>query len=567
MKAFLRRLLPIVFILFVTFLIQPVLFVVPAGATQLDIIIDEDEEPVATPLPNTYAYTGAATHKIPIQVPPGRLGMEPSLALSYNSYHGNGWLGVGWEIKLGAIQRSTKRGVDFSGTDFVVNGNGSTSELAPRTTWGTNYYGAKIEGAFTKYSFDGATSGWVATTRDGIQYYYGRSAGSRQDNPGNNSQVYKWCLDRIEDTNGNYLTISYTKDQGQIYPDTIEYSGNVGESASPTNRVEFILTTRTDVPLSYQTKFAVRTAKRLSAVELYTNSQLARKYTLAYEYGTSSSNSRLTSLQVVGSNGSSTLPATTFEYAEGGTGAYTSKGNTIQWTNDFKTGDINADGRQDIVLVRSDSQDGGGGDWTTYYWDAKPLISTGSGNFTAGTGFEIGSSDLDRFAWNLGDVDGDGDADLITTQGTRLSDGSGGFGSSIGGGSSYKILQVGDFNGDGLVDRLGLRYTGVISCSVSCYYISVDKSNGDGTFTRTADINTGIYPDCGVPPEERDCPGYSGSLHISDVNGDGFADIISSINGYGVYLSNGNGTFGSKIGFSLSQSDSFSMGHCCPVNL
>jgi hypothetical protein len=85
------------------------------------------------------ANTGAATTSIPIVVPPGRKGIAPKLSLTYNSLRRNGWIGVGWSLDMGAIQRNTKRGVDYTANDYVFILDGSSTELVPRGDWGTNY--------------------------------------------------------------------------------------------------------------------------------------------------------------------------------------------------------------------------------------------------------------------------------------------------------------------------------------------------------------------------------------------------------------------------------------------
>lgn len=52
------------------------------------------------------ASDGSATYTVPLEVVPGRAGMEPKLALSYGSNAGNGHLGVGFTIAgLSAISR------------------------------------------------------------------------------------------------------------------------------------------------------------------------------------------------------------------------------------------------------------------------------------------------------------------------------------------------------------------------------------------------------------------------------------------------------------------------------
>jgi hypothetical protein len=68
-------------------------------------------------------------YSIPIEVPAGRNGMEPSLALTYRSSNGNGWIGPGWDIEIGAIERSTRGGVDYNGESYILRLNGSGADL------------------------------------------------------------------------------------------------------------------------------------------------------------------------------------------------------------------------------------------------------------------------------------------------------------------------------------------------------------------------------------------------------------------------------------------------------
>ena len=86
--------------------------------------------------PQNNANTGAFSQSIAIQVPPGRNGLAPNIALAHSSSGKNGWVGMGWSLDMGYIQRSTKRGLDYGKDDYVFNGS---AELVARPDWASHF--------------------------------------------------------------------------------------------------------------------------------------------------------------------------------------------------------------------------------------------------------------------------------------------------------------------------------------------------------------------------------------------------------------------------------------------
>jgi Salmonella virulence plasmid 65kDa B protein len=59
-------------------------------------------------------FTGTGDFSVPITLPPRRHGLQPQLALSYGTGHGNGAFGLGWALSLLGVTRKTSHGVPTS---------------------------------------------------------------------------------------------------------------------------------------------------------------------------------------------------------------------------------------------------------------------------------------------------------------------------------------------------------------------------------------------------------------------------------------------------------------------
>ena len=496
--------------------------------------------------------TGTATLTIPIEVPQGRKGIQPSISLMYNSSSPNSILGVGWSLELGSIQRSTKRGVpEYDNTDtFVLVQQGSTQELVSTTG---NEYRAKIEGAFMRLEYLGS-SGWTVTDKKGIKYYFGQTQDSQQYDPNNTSHIFKWCLDKVQDLNDNYMTIIYTKDQNQIYPDQITYVGA---------KVSFIQEeSRPDNTMSYRTGFKITTAKRLKEikVEVMVNwqYQLIRKYLFDYSQSTSTQRSLIASITQYGADGTSSLPPTNFSYQtltsnwEFTTGwnipeevrfGHWRPNRNIFVDEGVRLADVNADGFTDIIRYKTPSERG------VYFNNKTDGWYIDNAWAIPDTMQFVGDRDcyIADHGIRLVDVDADGYVDLVkhyasyggTENVIYLNNKTNGWDlSSLTMPSDTHFLFDHSTGGpcQGWQQNMGVLLSDVNADG----YIDIVKS-GDYERCYLNDNGNGWYesPEW-QPPQEIDFS--DGSHTLVDVNGDGLPDIVKAKNGdRKTYINNGTG--------------------------
>ena len=502
-------------------------------------------------------FTGTLTGSIPIQVPPGRNGMQPNLVLSYASSGGNGWVGMGWKLEMGTIERQTRWGVLYgqttaeeqAGKVYTIRLNGVSADLVRDSTDPTRYY-AKIESAFLRIKK--LANGWEVTDTKGTKYTFGTTA--RIADPADATKIFKWCLEKVEDRDGNYLTVTYQGDgtTNQGYLSQIDYTGN--GATAPTNQVKFYLESRTDAPVMYTSNFPITTAKRLKTIEVKANGNSVRAYALAYSMSPRTNNSVLTSVQPFGKDAlvdttgtitnagtASKLPAIGVTFLGGDTGFSSSFNgptfsNVAGWLEEqyyasIQYPDVNGDGISDIC-----ARDNAGIQCT--------LGSTSGGfvNTFRGPGWSSAAGwwhPQHNHTIQYPDLNGDGKADIcgrpdgnlscfIGTGSSFITPFAGPLFSSAGGWDQpqyYETIRFPDLNGDGKADLCARAGVG-IRCWIG---------------TGTSFVNEFLGP------VWSDANGWGGAEHYStiqypDLNGDGKSDICGRDSlGLQCWISTGTG--------------------------
>ncbi len=184
-------------------------------------------------------------------------------------------------------------------------------------------------------------------------------------------------------------------------------------------------------------------------------------------------------------------------------------------------GDVNADGHQDIVLVKG------------RHWPLANLVLLGNGNGTFQPAYPLGGQPDRSYSGVLVDVDDDGDLDVVVSNDSpdakivHLNDGRGRFaaGSTFGQGAwPTRHISVVDLNGDRLPDVvLANRYGNNPGPSYLCFGVRggsfadecVAFAHGSATTIKPTDVNGDGSPDLVVP--HRDAG--QGLIYLNDGKG------------------------------------------------
>jgi len=391
--------------------------------------------------PPTVSSDGAARVSYPLEVPPGRAGLSPQLALGYSSGQPGGWVGTGWDLAVPAVSVETRWGVPRyeaakETETYLLNG----SELTPVAHRGEQpartaekVFHTRIEGDFGRIVRHGdspATYWWEVTAKDGSRSIFGGTPEARlADGKGN---IFRWPVREVRDLNGNTITYSYAtvSDPGvaggtvpgvQIYPKSINYTGFGDQPGAYT--VTFVRDRelpgwqrRPDVEISARGGFKMVTADLLSRVEVRHGEQQVRRYDLEYTRG-AFGKSLLAAVTQYGSDGTA-FHTNRFGYHDDvrdDAGAYAGFAAAGTWQTGDDDVSVSLLGRgQASALGGTRTSSTGGHVYAGY----NPFVGLKQGSAGAKVGFTSGEAEG---VLTMIDLNGDGLPDKVFKKGDAVS--------------------------------------------------------------------------------------------------------------------------------------------------
>ncbi|MBM0256066.1 VCBS repeat-containing protein [Micromonospora sp. 4G55] len=527
---------------------------------------------------------GDYSYVLPLDVPAGRRGMQPHLALSYSSSAGEGAAGRGWAVSgLSQISRcgqsfaseGRSRGVKFNESDrFCLDGQklvlvGSTDGAG--TSYGADNAEYRTEtDSFAKVtsfggSLAGGPDGFLVSTKSGMTLQFDAVSATRKatavsvtdsdnfrawsDRVDSSGQVKAaWLLRSEKDQYGNEVRYSWDQPNPaamEFYPQQITYTHGANKSAF--RKVEFAYEGRTDVREGYVSGVKTALTKRLKRISMSAPNPSAVSqvwsYTLDYGDLSQSGRSMLRSVTKCG-QASGCLRSKKFDYkdpspvpafVEKTIGAPLQLGTRDADYPDYdfspnaamRVADLNGDGLQDLLLNHSST----GGETRALlgtYQGSTPqplehgvVLSSAKGWPSATEFSEVRPLDLN----------GDGAQELMVP--SRLSnakvanflkwDSAGEQFMSAGTGpNTAEVNEFADLDGDGLIDYLAS---------------DVATANTNDLDAFSARLNTGTANAFGNAPKLASSPLFTANyqscptLRATDVDGDGRAELVGHMLG------------------------------------
>ncbi len=230
---------------------------------------------------------GSFSYSIPIEVPPGINGMQPNLALNYNSNTRNGYLGWGWSLS-GKGENISRCRADIIRDGYISGVNaGETYKFCLGTMRlvevADGEYRTEHE-SFTKiiHIKIGGENYWEVFLPNGsVQRFGGTVDATLEDGTGG---IMTWYQSDVRDVSGNSMSYEYDKLASGVHRiKSIEYTKNVNAAKDANHTIEFNYVTRDDKKVRYVAGAKRLIDERLGSITVKTNNEKVREYAITYQ--------------------------------------------------------------------------------------------------------------------------------------------------------------------------------------------------------------------------------------------------------------------------------------------
>ena len=287
---------------------------------------------------------GAATYEIPIWVPPGPKGLEPHIALSYDSQDGSSDMGIGWSLAgISSIARC----------NLTTAQNGTPSQVTLTTSDAFCLDGAQLELTGGSYGEAGSTyqteianfaqvtaygtagngpAYFIVQGPHGTQYEYGNGDGSQVLASGT-STAMQWYLDKVTDASGNTMTFTYTDGTGSAVPSTISWTPTSSGASTYAYTMQFTYGTNSAASSTYGyvAGTSVSNTNLLQSITVDYQGTTIRNYALTYQQSPTTTREELTQVQECADAAQTNcLAPTTFSYQSPAPGVDTNAASTLE---------------------------------------------------------------------------------------------------------------------------------------------------------------------------------------------------------------------------------------------
>jgi RHS repeat-associated protein len=246
--------------------------------------------------------SGLAVYNLPIVLPPAVNDLKPQLALSYNSFGGNGLVGLGWSLAgLSSISRCAptyaSEGAEAQDSNpqytnedrLCLDGKKLhiASDTVPSTASNATYWTQDAEyrteiDSFARIKAVGTLNGahqyFEVSTKDGLILSYGRQEDAQNSRihatgRGSSAPVGIWALDKVEDRYGNEYTIHYQNNNadGDHYPTHMVFEPDASVVFTYENRDSDMSGDLSDMPYGYDKGYLHKHPKLLDKITTYIN--------------------------------------------------------------------------------------------------------------------------------------------------------------------------------------------------------------------------------------------------------------------------------------------------------